>query len=79
MNYEGEARDYVMKADWDHRSDYGTPSQASPGSDCSESESSPAIRSMCTQEANPGLGQRPDPWIVAEVPRREARSLKRVE
>ena len=51
----------------------------SPGSDCSESESSLAIRIKCTQEANPGLGQRTDPRILAEVPRREARRLKPAE
>ena len=48
----------------------------SPGSDCSESESSLAIRIKCTQEANPGLGQRADPRILAEVPRREAGRFK---
>ena len=48
-------------------------------SDCSESESSLAIRIKCTQEANPGLGQRTDPRILAEVLRREARRHKPAE
>ena len=44
----------------------------SSGSNCSESESSLAIRFKCTQEANPELGQRTDPRILAGVPRRAA-------
>ena len=52
----------------------------SPGSDCSESESSLAIRIKCTPpEANDGLGQWTDPRILAEVPRRRVRRLMPAE
>ena len=50
-----------------------------PRPDCFESESSLAIRIKCTPEANPGLGQRTDPRILAEVLRREARRHKPAE
>ena len=74
----GEARDYVMMAHWITAVVTGL-LVLSPGSDCSESESSLAIRIKCTQVANPGRGQRTDPRIPAEVPRREARRLKPAE